>query len=101
MLYSNAIAFIFPSLYEGFGLPPIEAMASDTVVLASDIPVLREVCGNSAIFFNPTDITAIRNAITSALYLTTEERKEILLCGNKNLERFSWRLSAKNLLANL
>ena len=101
MLYSNAIAFIFPSLYEGFGLPPIEAMASDTVVLASDIPVLREVCENSAIFFNPTDITAIRNAITSALSLTTEERKEILLRGNKNLERFSWRLSAKKLLATI
>lgn len=100
-LYSNAIAFIFPSLYEGFGLPPIEAMASETVVLASDIPVLREICGDSAIFFNPNDISAIRNACNSALTLTAEERKEMLLLGKKNLERFSWKLSAEKLLDTL
>lgn len=100
-LYSNAIAFIFPSIYEGFGLPPIEAMASDTVVLVSDIPVLREICGNSAIFFNPNDISDIRNAINSALSLTAEERKEMLLRGKKNLERFSWKMSAEKLLDNL
>ena len=100
-LYSNAIAFIFPSLYEGFGLPPIEAMASETIVLASDIPVLREICGDSAIFFNPNDISAIRNACNSALTLTDEERKEMLLRGKKNLERFSWKLSAEKLLDTL
>ena len=52
-LYNQASCFIFPSIYEGFGLPTIEAMKCGCPVLSSDIPVLREVCGDAAIFFNP------------------------------------------------
>jgi len=62
-LYKYAKLFIFPSLYEGFGLPPLEAMAIGIPVLASDIPVLKEVCGNAAHFFNPYDVKDMAKAI--------------------------------------
>ena len=52
-LYNQAACFIFPSLYEGFGLPPIEAQSCGCPVLVSDIPVLREVCGDTATYFDP------------------------------------------------
>ena len=51
-LYKNAQLFMFPSLYEGFGLPPLEAMACGCPVAVSDLPVLKEVCGDAAIYFN-------------------------------------------------
>lgn len=54
-LYSNAIALVFPSLYEGFGLPLVEAMACGCPVMASDIPVCREVCQDAASYFKPLD----------------------------------------------
>ncbi len=52
-LYKNAQLFVFPSLYEGFGLPPLEAMACRCPIAVSDLPVLKEVCGDAAIYFNP------------------------------------------------
>ena len=52
-LYNQAVCFIFPSLYEGFGLPPLEAMSCGCPVLASDIPVIREVCGEAVLYFDP------------------------------------------------
>lgn len=58
-LYANATAHVFPSLYEGFGIPPLEAMASGCPVIASDIPVVREVCGAAASYFPPTDSAAL------------------------------------------
>lgn len=58
-LYAHAAAHVFPSLYEGFGIPPLEAMASGCRVIASDIPVLREVCGEAASFFAPHDVEAL------------------------------------------
>jgi len=66
-LYKYAKAFIFPSLYEGFGLPPLEAMAIRTPVVASDIPVLKEICGDAAYFFNPYDIKTMAKAIHRVL----------------------------------
>lgn len=62
-LYTNAAALIFPSLYEGFGIPPLEAMARGCPVLASDIPPVREVCGDTAVYFNPIDVTSITQAL--------------------------------------
>jgi len=58
-LYQNSVAFVFPSLSEGFGLPGLEAMSVGTLVLASDIPVLKEVYKGNAVYFNPYDYTSI------------------------------------------
>jgi glycosyltransferase involved in cell wall biosynthesis len=62
-LYAIACAFVFPSLAEGFGLPVLEALASGTAVIASDLPVLREVAGSSATFVNPRDVDQLAAAM--------------------------------------
>ena len=54
-MYSNAKVFIFPSIYEGFGLPPIEAMRLGCPVIASNVASIPEVCKDGAVYFNPTE----------------------------------------------
>ncbi len=63
-LYKNAKAFINPSLYEGFGIPNIEAMAFGCPVICSDIPVFREVCKEAAFYFNLLDISTLKKCVT-------------------------------------
>lgn len=65
ILYSEAYALVYPSLDEGFGIPPIEAMASNTPVIVSDIPVFREVLTDSALYVNPDDAKSWQSAIKS------------------------------------
>lgn len=69
-LYKNAYAFIFPTLGEGFGYPPLEAMKYGTLVLAASVTSVPEVCGNAALYFNPYSISEIENRI---LYAITED----------------------------
>lgn len=64
---SFADALVFPSLYEGFGLPPLEAMACGTPVVVSDIPPLHEVCGDAAVYFDPRDIEDMATKILLVL----------------------------------
>ena len=66
-MYKYAKLLIFPSLYEGFGLPPLEAMTIGIPVLASDIPVLKEICDNAVYFFNPYDVEDMAKAICRVL----------------------------------
>lgn len=93
-LYNQASCFVFPSVYEGFGLPPIEAMHCGCPVLVSDIPVLREVCGDAAVYFNPYDIDSIHNAINRFVEKQTEFRATMQAKGYENAKRFSWELTA-------
>ncbi|MBQ9236420.1 MAG: glycosyltransferase family 4 protein [Prevotella sp.] len=97
-LYQGAEAFLFPSLYEGFGLPVVEAMCVGCPVIASDIPVLREVCGDAAIYFNPNDSDDMRNKIHS--YLDDKQRLKPIMTekGKENVMRFSWKSSAQKLI---
>ncbi len=97
-LYHQADCFIFPSLYEGFGLPPIEAMQCGCPVLASDIPVLREVCGDAAEYFNPLDEEDIRKTIQTFIDNKEEKKPTMRQRGYKNISRFSWRNSAQLLI---
>ncbi len=106
-LYNQAVCFIFPSLYEGFGLPPIEAMSCGCPVLVSDIPVLHEVCGDAATYFNPYDPNDIRKVILQ--FLADHDHGD----GSPDLSlrfyqenrprdlRFSWTTSAKVLISLL
>jgi glycosyltransferase involved in cell wall biosynthesis len=67
-LFKNSLALVYPTLNEGFGYPPLEAMKYGVSVYASEIPSVREVCGDAAIYFDPTDIKDIQNKLLSAIY---------------------------------
>ena len=97
-LYNQAACFVFPSLYEGFGLPPLEAMACGCPVLTSDIPVEREVCGDAAQYFNPLDPNDILHTITQ--YLDSADVIRDMMCqkGFENITRFTWEKSAEVLM---
>ena len=96
-LYSGAEWFIFPSLYEGFGLPVVEAMACGAPVLCSDIPVLREAAGEAALFFDPTELTAIAHALERAV--DGADRVEWAQRGLARAGQFSWKQTAQQTLA--
>lgn len=70
-LYANADAFVFPSLYEGFGFPPLEARACGAPVIASNAPCLPEILGDAALYFPPGDVTALADRLAGVL---TDER---------------------------
>ena len=95
-LYAGADLLVFPSLYEGFGIPALEAMAVGTPVLVSDLPVFEEVCGAAALRFNPEDPDSIARGI--ALSLQEEpERAERIRQGAERARRFRWEDSARRL----
>lgn len=96
-LYRSATALIFPSLYEGFGIPPLEAMAQDCPVLASDIPPVREVCDSAAEYFQPLD----EGALTALLRRRAQDpdaRRTWQALGRARAARFTWSSSARRLL---
>lgn len=100
-LYHNAIAFIYPTLYEGFGLPPIEAAHFGCPSIISDIPVLKEVCGDAAVYFDPHECKSVINAVRYTITLPAEQRKTLVEESRKNLKRFSWSISAQKLMKML
>ncbi|MCQ2311364.1 MAG: glycosyltransferase family 4 protein [Paludibacteraceae bacterium] len=97
-LYNNASAFVFPSFYEGFGIPPLEAMASGCPVIVSDIPVMHEVCSDAAIYCDPFDETNIRQVIQEVINYSPTQLKSIAQIGYKNVQRYSWEQSAQALI---
>lgn len=95
-LYQTANFFIFPSLYEGFGIPPLEAQACGCPVLSSNAASLPEVLGDSAYYFDPKDINSIKNAILDVLH-SASLREKLKNSGEDNVKRFSWKTSALKL----
>lgn len=93
-LYSGALAFIYVSLYEGFGLPPLEAMACGTPVLTSNVTSLPEVVGDAAFTVNPYDIDAIAEGI-KRLVEDDNLRKELSQKGLARAKLFSWERTAE------
>lgn len=90
----HAQALVFPSLYEGFGLPTIEALAMGTPVAASDIPPVREVCGESAFYFDPLDQANMARAVTALLELDGPARQTLVDQGRRRARARSWDESA-------
>jgi len=97
IFYDVAEAFVFPSLYEGFGLPPLEAMAHGTPVVTSNTSSLPEVVGNAALMVNPENVFEIRRALQQAL-LDAEVRARMKQRGCEQAQRFSWTSSVSRIL---
>jgi len=92
-MYQNALLSVYPSLYEGFGLPPLEAMTYGCPVINSDIPALREVSEDAALYVDPYDIDNMAAGIEQ---LIEDEplRKELQLKGLEQIKKYSWEKSA-------
>ncbi len=97
VLYQNAIALIYPSRYEGFGLPVLEAMANRCPVVCSNTSSLPEVAGEAAFYFDPGSAASLADAIQKLL---KSDRQKVINAGLKNASRFSWDESTQ-LLVNL
>jgi len=97
-LYSMADLFVFPSLYEGFGIPPLEAMACGTPVVTSNVSSLPEVVGDAALTIDPTDTVALARAMQRMLN-DPHLRSELVQRGAARASNFTWRASAEKLLA--
>jgi glycosyltransferase involved in cell wall biosynthesis len=96
-LLSNAAALLFPSFYEGFGFPPLEAMASGCPVIASDIAPVRELCGDAAFYFDPHSVEQLSAAMHTILNETAAGRHERVRRGIDRAGIFSWDDSARQL----
>ena len=95
--YSAASAFAFPSLYEGFGLPPLEAMATGIPVITSSVSSLPEVVGNAAMIVNPENVFDIARGIREVL-IDEGLRNELIRSGFAQVRQFSWRRTAEQTL---
>ena len=88
-LYKNALAFIFPSLYEGFGIPILESFECGCPLILSNTSSFPEIAGDSAVYFDPTDEISIKNAVEKVIY--DNELREILISSGYNQAmKFSW-----------
>jgi glycosyltransferase involved in cell wall biosynthesis len=88
-LYNLATVFVYPSIYEGFGLPPLEAMQCGCPVITSNVSSLPEIVGDAAIKVNPFSVKALEEAIYK-LVSNPELRKDYIHTGLKQAEKFSW-----------
>jgi len=93
-LYSNAKVFIYPSIYEGFGLPVLEAMSCGVPVITSNVSSMPEIAGNAAVLVDPLDIDGIASSLEKLLD-NEEMRKEYGLAGRRRAENFSWEKCAQ------
>jgi glycosyltransferase involved in cell wall biosynthesis len=94
VFYSGAEALVYPSLYEGFGLPILEAFSCDTPVVTSNLGSLKEVAGEAAVLVDPYDADSIAEGIKKAL----KGRRELVKSGVKRVKRFYWQKTAKETL---
>jgi len=93
-IYQKAVAFVFPSLYEGFGIPILESFACGCPVICSRTSSLPEVAGDATIYFDPTDKLSMSNNIRKVIY-DDDLRKQLINKGNEQVKKFTWEKTAK------
>ncbi|MBI5122418.1 glycosyltransferase family 4 protein [Candidatus Roizmanbacteria bacterium] len=96
--YKNARCFVLPSLYEGFGLPVLEAMKQNCPVITSNISSLPEAGGDACLYVDPEDIDDIAQKITQLVFDNDKLRKELIEKGKAQVKKFSWEKTAKETL---
>lgn len=99
-LYRHAACFVLPSLYEGFGLPAVEAMANDCPVLAAQAASLPEVCGDAALYFDPRDPASLAGQLRR-LADHAPLRAQLIAAGRERLRHYCWPMNARILLEHL
>lgn len=98
-LLSNACAFVFPSLYEGFGIPILEAFAYDVPVITANVSSMPEVAGNAAFYVNdPFDIDALSQQMLNVSTLSNEDKRRLSDKMKMRLQMFSWDKNAKEIM---
>lgn len=98
VIYSEADIFLFPTIYDSFGIPVLEAMACGVPTIVSTAGALPEVAGDAALKYDPTDITGIADGIKKLLY-DKDLRKEMIRKGYDQVKKFSWERCAKETIA--
>ena len=99
-IYNGAAAFIFPSLYEGFGIPVLQAMACGTPIAASCSASIPEIAGNAAIFASPNDVRSMAEVIAKVI-LDDKLRQELVKRGYERVKDFSWEKCARETLKEI
>lgn len=100
-LYKHAVALIFPSLYEGFGLPIGEAYTKNTLVVTSNLSSMPEVAGDAGILVNPKSAANIAVGMRKALEMSPKQRKRLISEGKKHIEKFSYDKSAVKIMKRI
>jgi glycosyltransferase involved in cell wall biosynthesis len=93
VIYKNAICFAYPSFYEGFGMPPLEAMYYDCPVVTSNVTSMPEVCGNAALYVDPYSIESITSALNSIIE-NEQVRQSLIHQSRQQIQLFNWDKSA-------
>ena len=96
--YSNARAFVFPSLYEGFGLPPLEAMSYNCPVISSNASCMPEVIGDAAEYFDPNSLDEMLESVEKTVF-SDSRINELVQLGKQQIEKYSWQKCASETLS--
>jgi glycosyltransferase involved in cell wall biosynthesis len=99
-LYTHARGFVFPSLYEGFGIPPLEAMTCGCPVIASNLNSIHEVCGDAIGYFDPTSIDSMKIALKRIIG-DSSWREWLRAAGRDKVKKYTWEAAAVQLLRHL
>jgi glycosyltransferase involved in cell wall biosynthesis len=97
-LYRNAEMFVYPSEYEGFGIPILEAYATDCPVLLNDNPCFREVAGEAAVFYDNSNVASTAAAVESVLSMSPAEKRALLAAQRERLSLYSWEKAVNSIV---